>query len=301
MLGGTVDPGMAMIFLFVWIGFGMLMFGVLYNAICEAVDRPHKESTEEEKEAEGQKWYRSPKKAGRVIWRGFKSFLVGTAKVILLDRHPSIGRFWKRQGWWTALRITIFLAQLVLSVILVRQSIALASLVAGVSEPAVSGFDIELSASFLKGTAPQMGIDGTMLLLLTLLGSIILVLAIGWYSLLHPRKKDENANAMRTIGRIVTCRAFGKMSGGAYQIMVAVVAIILVMTFAACVVCFAEIIAYTASNSYVKTAGFSDSIGLIGASLIFGLFALPLAWIYIQAERLAIRMYRKRQNKNGDE
>jgi hypothetical protein len=105
---------------------------------------------------------------------------------------------------------------------------------------------------------------------------------------------------MRTIGRIVTCRAFGKMSGGAYQIMIAVVAVVLVMTFAACVVYFAEIIAYTASNSYVKTAGFSDSIGLIGASLIFGLFALPLAWIYIQAERLAVRMYRKRRDKNGD-
>jgi hypothetical protein len=292
-LGGTVNPGMAMVFLLIWIGLGIAMFGVLFNAICENVDRPPKVLTEEKEEARAGKWYRGgPKKMSIALWRGSRSLLVGTAKVILLDRDPSVGRLWRASGWWTLLRILIFFAQLSFAIILLRQSVALAALVAVPFSPP-DGYDIEQTRSWLENTARTTSIEGAMLMVISVIGASILIIAVGWFSLLHPRQKNKNGGAKATMGRMFKF----KLSRGAYRVLEVLVGIVLIMVFGFCVIYFAEIIAYTSSIDFVQQHNsIAKSIGLIGASLIFGLFALPLAWVYLKIEKLVLRVFRRRSS-----
>jgi hypothetical protein len=47
---------------------------------------------------------------------------------------------------------------------------------------------------------------------------------------------------------------------------------------------FVEIMNYVGEVGFVKETGYVDSVGLIGACLIFGIFALPLGWVALKVE-----------------
>jgi hypothetical protein len=284
MLGGTVDPTLAFILLMSWISLCILTSGIIYNFIIEKTDNPKTTSPEEK----AGKWYRNKTRTCKKGYRWTKSCLVSAIRLLLMDRHPSIKTCWKKSGWWTLVRIGLFSVQLLTAVVVVRHVLAMASLVAGAETPSPSGFDISLTLSILKDALPTMSPGGTLFLVASVLTGVLVIVSIGWHSLLHPRPKNLGGNtASKTIFRILTCRAFGsgiKLATWQYNVLVGFLAIILVSTFAACLVYFVEIMNYVGEVGFVKETGYVDSVGLIGACLIFGIFALPLGWVALKVE-----------------
>lgn len=290
MLGGTVDSTLAFILLMSWISLCILTSGIIYNFIIEKTDNPKTTSPEEK----AGKWYRDKTRTCRKVGKWIKSCCVSAVRLILMDRHPSIGTCWSKSGWWTLVRIGVFTAQLLLAVVVVRHVLAMASLVAGAETPIPSGPDISLTLSILKDALPTMSPGGTMFLVASVLTGVLVIVPIGWHSLLHPRPKNLGGNtASKTIFRIITCRAFGsgiKLATWQYNVLVSLLAIVLVSSFAACMVYFVEIMNTIGEVGFVKEAGYVDSVGLVGACLIFGIFALPLGIIALRVEDMVRSM-----------
>jgi len=290
MLGGTVDPTLAFILLMSWISLCILTSGIIYNFIIEKTDNPETSSPEEK----AGKWYRNKTRTCKKVGKWIKSCLVSAVRLVLMDRHPSIGMCWSKSGWWTLVRIGIFCVQLLSSIVVVRHVLAMASLVAGAETPIPSGPDISLTLSILKDALPAMSPGGTMFLVASVLTGVLVIVSTGWHSLLHPRPKNLGGNtAAKTLFRIMTCRAFGsgiKLATWQYNVLVSLLAIILVSSFAACLVYFVEIMNYVGEVGFVKEAGYVDSVGLIGACLIFGIFAIPLGLIALKVEDMVRSM-----------
>ena len=189
---------------------------------------------------------------------------------------------------------------------MVRQVLAMASLVAGAETPIPSNLEIPYTLSALEDALPIMRPypGGTMLLVVSVLTSVLIMLPAGWNSLLHPRKKNPNPSSrMQTLFRIITCQASGSGIGLGkyYAAVVGLLSLIVVVSFAACMVYFVEIMTFVGDAEFVKDTGYVDSIGLIGAFVIFGVFALPLGWIALKAEDTVRSMMRKRAGRKRSE
>jgi hypothetical protein len=295
MFGGTPNPILILTLLFVWVSMSILMSGVIYNAIIEKTENVRITSDEEKKS----KWYNNKRGTLRRLWEWIKSCSVAVLRLILMDQYPTVKTSWSKSGLWTLLRTSLFVVQLFVAIVMVRQVLAMASLVAGAEVPIPSTLEIPYTLEILKKALPTMQHfpGGTMLLVASVLTGVLIILPAGWNSLLHPRQKEPgSASAKKTIWRILTCRAFGKgiKLGKWYPVLVGVLGFVLVLSFGACLYYFIEIMAYIGEVGFVKDSGYMDSVGLIGALMIFGIFALPMAWIALKAED-AVKVLLKRR------
>ena len=299
MFGGQPDPILVLTLMFTWVSMSILMSGVIYNAIIEETESTPVVLTEEEKKA---KWYNHKKDLVKKLGRKMKSSVISVVRLILMDRHPSVRLFWTKLGRWTALRIVIFTVQLLIAIVVVRHVLAMASLVAGAETPIPSGLEIPLSLELLKKALPiiQPYPGGMMLLVAFVITAVIIIIPVGWHSLLHPRQKNpESRTAGQTMKRILTCQAFGKgISLGRFRKPVIILlGMILVACFGACLYYFVEIMKYIGEVGFVKDSGYMDSVGLVGASMIFGIFALPLAYIAFECEDAVRSVLKNRASK----
>jgi len=299
MFGGQPDPILVLTLMFTWVSMSILMSGVIYNAIIEKTESTPVVLTEEEKKA---KWYNHKKDLVKKLGRKMKSSVISVVRLILMDRHPSVRLFWTKLGRWTALRIVIFTVQLLIAIVVVRHVLAMASLAAGAETPIPSGLEIPLTLELLKKALPmiQPYPGGMMLLVAFVLTAVIIIVPVGWHSLLHPRQKNpESRTAGQTMKRILTCQAFGKgISLGRFRKPVVILlGMFLVACFGACLYYFVEIMKYIGEVGFVKDSGYMDSVGLVGASMIFGIFALPLAYIAFECEDAVRSVLKNRASK----
>jgi len=302
MFGGTPDPILILTLLFTWMSMCILMAAIIYNMIIERTENRMTSSDKNTKD----KWYNNKRLAVKKVWRWTKTCFLAAIRVLLMDRHPSIKKFWSTVGLWTCLRIALFVIQLLVAILMVRQVLAMASLVAGAETPIPSSLEIPYTLSALEDALPIMRPypGGTMLLVVSVLTSVLIMLPAGWNSLLHPRKKNPNPSSrMQTLFRIITCQASGSGIGLGkyYAAVVGLLSLIVVVSFAACMVYFVEIMTFVGDAEFVKDTGYVDSIGLIGAFVIFGVFALPLGWIALKAEDTVRSMMRKRAGRKRSE
>jgi len=286
MFSGTPDPILVLILLFTWVSMSILMSGVIYNAIIEKTENAPVVLSDAEKKA---KWYRNKMFYVRRVGRWMGSCVISVVRLVLMDRYPHLGQFWARSGLWTCLRIATFTVQLLIAIIMVRQVLAMASLVAGAETPIPSSLEIPYTLEILKKALPiiQPFPGGMMLLVVVILSAVIIIIPVGWHSLLHPRQKNpQSRTAGQTIKRFLTCQAFGEgISLGRFRRPVVIfLGMVLVACFGACLYYFVEIMKYIGEVGFVKDSGYMDSIGLVGASMIFGIFALPLAYIAFECE-----------------
>jgi preprotein translocase subunit Sss1 len=280
-LGDSNNPDFAFILLVVWISLCILTSGIIYNMIIEKVENP---STEEEKDG---KWSQAIKMYSIRVWKGIKSFLVASARVLLMDRHPSWSTFTAGFGWWTVLRIGISVVQLLVILSVTRHVIATASLIADPENPYPSGLELKLTLPMIKDAMPTMSEspDMTMLLMVIVLSGIIIIGMTGWHALLHPRATAPQTSKM--IGTMI------HGSGSGYQAMVAVIAIVLVLSFSACLVFFVQIMQSVTELDFIKNGGYGDNVGLVGGLLIFAIFVPPLAWVCMEVWDILCTRFRR--------
>ena len=286
MFGGTPDPILVLILMFTWVSMSILMSGVIYNAIIEKTENAPVVLSDAEKKA---KWYRNKMLYIKRVGRWMRSCVISVVRLVLMDRYPHLGQFWARSGIWTCLRIATFTVQLLIAIVMVRQVLAMASLVAGAETPIPSSLEIPYTLEILKKALPiiQPFPGGVMLLVVVILSAVIIIIPVGWHSLLHPRQKNpQSRTAGQTLKRFLTCQAFGEgISLGRFRRPVVIfLGMVLVACFGACLYYFVEIMKYIGEVGFVKDSGYMDSVGLVGASMIFGIFALPLAYIAFECE-----------------
>lgn len=278
-LANTVSPDFAFLLLCTWLGLGTLLMGYICHLILSATDSPAPDDGKP-KEASLYKM----KRLGKAVWYGTKAALRGGAKVIAMDRHPSLRNLSTRWGRWTLIRIALFIVQLVVTAVIVRQTIAYVSLVAGAEPP--TGFDLAFMESTREDAARGKTGDDIYLLVLVVLGSALASVTWSWYALLHPRQKDTRPGHQSILSRIVTGRIFSTMGPNTYRLVQGLIALGLILTFAACVGWYSIIMAYAADVGFVQDAGYTDSIGAITAFILFGLLVLPMGWVLIMVEDL---------------
>ena len=301
MFGGTPDPILVLILLFTWVSMSILMSGVIYNAIIEKTENAPVILSDAEKKA---KWYRNKMFYVRRVGRWMGSCVISVVRLVLMDRHPSLARFWARLGLWTCLRIATFTFQLLIAIVMVRQVLAMASLVAGAETPIPSSLEIPYTLEILEKALPiiQPFPGGMMLLVVVILSAVIIIIPVGWHSLLHPRQKNpQSRTAGQTIKRFLTCQAFGEgISLGRFRRPVVIfLGMVLAACFGAFLYYFVEIMKYIGEVGFVKDSGYMDSVGLVGASMIFGIFALPLAYIAFECEDAVRSALKSRASKKA--
>jgi hypothetical protein len=302
MFGDSPEPILVLTLMFTWVSMCIIMSGVIYNAIIEKSENTPVVLSEEEKKA---KWYRNKMLYVKKVGGWMKSCVISVVRLILMDRNPAFRHFKSKVGWWTGLRISIFTVQLLIAIVMVRHVLAMASLVAGAETPIPSGLEITLTLETLKKALPtiQPYPGGMMLLIGFVLTAVIIIVPLGWHSLLHPRQKNpQSRTAGQTIKRFLTCQAFGKdISLGRYRpVVIILLAIALFGSFGACLYYFVEIMAAIGEVGFIKDNGYMDSLGLVGASMIFGIFAPPLAYIGFECEDALRAWWKNRGSKTTD-
>jgi hypothetical protein len=302
MFGDSPEPILVLTLMFTWVSMCIIMSGVIYNAIIEKTENTPKVLSEEEKKA---KWYRNKMLYIKKVGGWMKSCVISVVRLILMDRYPSVRYFKSKIGWWTGLRISIFTVQLLIAIVMVRHVLAMASLVAGAETPIPSGLEIPSTLETLKKALPtiQPYPGGMMLLVGFVLTAVIIILPFGWHSLLHPRPKNpQSRTAGQTMKRFLTCQAFGQdISLGRYRpVVIILLAIALFGSFGACLYYFVVIMRYIGDVGFIKDNGYMDSLGLVGASMIFGIFAPPLAYIGFECEDMVRSWWKNRGSKTTD-
>lgn len=307
--GGVVNPDLAFVLLCSWLGLSILLLGYIYHCILASTENPPR-AGEGEKE---NSWHKTKRLSG-LAWKGLKRGCVGVARVIAMDRHPSLKNLRGRWGKWTVVRISVFLTQAILSTLVLRQTIALTSLVVGSANPIPSGPDITLFPKPLDNAASAMSDSpGTVFcFLLAILAGYIIILTWSWHSLLHPRKRDlrkkDPQQSRHSLLRLLTCRAFGtgiKLSSQQYKYVQLVIMAVLFIAFGSCLALISSIMNYASSVSWVKDAGKTNSAGVIVVFVLFGLFVLPMGWVLIKLDdfllnpiMLRMRAGRHRTSRN---
>jgi hypothetical protein len=302
MFGDSPEPILVLTLMFTWVSMCIIMSGVIYNAIIEKTENTPVVLTDEEKKA---KWYRNKMLYVKKVGGSMKSCVISVVRLILMDRNPAFRYFRSKVGWWTALRISIFTVQLLIAIVMVRHVLAMASLVAGAETPIPSGLEISSTLETLKKALPtiQPYPGGMMLLVAFVLTAVIIIVPVGWHSLLHPRPKNpQSRTAAQTMKRFLTCQAFGKdISLGRYRrVVIILLAITLFGSFGACLYYFVEIMRYIGDVGFIKDNGYMDSLGLVGAAMIFGIFAPPLAYIGFECEDALRSWWKNRGSKTTD-
>ena len=302
MFGDSPEPILVLTLMFTWVSMCIIMSGVIYNAIIEKTENTPVVLTDEEKKA---KWYRNKMLYVKKVGGSMKSCVISVVRLILMDRNPAFRYFKSKVGWWTALRISIFTVQLLIAIVMVRHVLAMASLVAGAKTPIPSGLEIPSTLETLKKALPtiQPYPGGMMLLVAFVLTAVIIIVPVGWHSLLHPRPKNpQSRTAAQTMKRFLTCQAFGKdISLGRYRpVVIILLAIALFGSFGACLYYFVEIMRYIGDVGFIKDNGYMDSLGLVGAAMIFGIFAPPLAYIGFECEDVLRFWWKNRGSKTTD-
>ena len=300
--GDSPEPLLVLTLMFTWVSMCIIMSGVIYNAIIEKTENTPIVLTEEEKKA---KWYRNKMLFVKKVGGWMKSCVISVVRLILMDRNPAFRHFKDKVGWWTGLRISIFTVQLLIAIVMVRHVLAMASLVAGAETPIPSGLEISSTLETLKKALPtiQPYPGGMMLLVAFVLTAVIIIVPFGWHSLLHPRPKNpQSRSAAQTMKRFLTCQAFGKdISLGKYRpAVIILLGITLFGSFGACLYYFVEIMRYIGNVGFIKDNGYMDSLGLVGASMIFGIFAPPLAYIGFECEDVVRSWWKSRGSKTTD-
>ena len=290
-----LDPSYAFLLLNIWIGFSVLLIGYLYNAIIDATENPR---SEEEKKQRGSFAHRT-KMACKGLWRAVKKFPVGFVRALALDRHPSFRHLRLRWGKWTILRIAIFIGHLTLSTVTLRATIALNSLVGGAAQPTPSGPDIQLLSTMIKDGAAGSTPGGAMLLLLFVMGAFVVTVTWAWHSLLYPRKVGPQKGLFMGI---LTLSAFSGRGGRqvgpkTYKAVVVVIMFIITAAFTLCIAWFERIMRFAAGTGFIN----DDNLGLVLPLALFGLFIIPMAWVFIKLEDFILaplwRSYRGRKEK----
>jgi hypothetical protein len=302
MFGDSPEPILVLTLMFTWVSMCIIMSGVIYNAIIEKTENTPVVLTDEEKKA---KWYRNKMLYVKKVGGSMKSCVTSVVRLILMDRNPAFRYFRSKVGWWTGLRISIFTVQLLIAIVMVRHVLAMASLVAGAETPIPSGLEIPSTLETLKKALPtiQPYPGGMMLLVAFVLTAVIIIVPVGWHSLLHPRPKNpQSRTAAQTMKRFLTCQAFGKdISLGRYRpLVIILLAIVLFGSFGACLYYFVEIMRYIGDVGFIKDNGYMDSLGLVGAAMIFGIFAPPLAYIGFECEDALRFWWKNRGSKTTD-
>ena len=239
----------------------VLLLGLLVSTTMARADSPGEKNRKA--------WWRNPIHSSGAALGGLQSTLATGIRVIAMDArlHGPI-TFFSKATWRTYLRITLFLLQLVFTILVTRQALSLAFMVGSGSDKAFdtgpdTASDVGTLATAAKSISPVMAFA----MLNGLIGFVIITLAISWSALLHPKAPSS-----------ATSRGKGSSgySPGTILAIKAIVSVVLTVSFVSILFFFSDIVTYADKN-----ASSSYDVSFIGANLIFVLFIAPMGYALV--------------------
>ena len=175
----------------------------------------------------------------------------------------------RRATWRTYLRFGMFLLQVVITMLLIRQSMSFVYMLGTGSTTSFSDMpDVAASASAiataLEGVSPTTAFAA----LAMILGVTMPALALGLYALRHPRPSRSQAGKNGLRSRLKGNKTVAKM-------LRLVGAVVITATFVGIMYFFGEI------ATYATSASSSTSANLLAANAILIIFVAPLGWALI--------------------
>ncbi|ORY25067.1 hypothetical protein BCR39DRAFT_545213 [Naematelia encephala] len=177
-----------------------------------------------------------------------------------------------RAGWWSLLRCLIFVTQILVIALLLRQLLSLAFLSGTGSDSAyTSGLDVQTTLPTLSAAAKTLSPNAVFFMVNYVIGSVILLLAWTWVSLLRPA-----ANA--SLPLFHSQGGTGQKGSSRWR-QVGVLArlgwlprILVLATFTGFVIFFNRI------SASAMEKGVSQSVIFIAANVVFILLLPPVGW-----------------------
>lgn len=258
-----LSPTGVFVLLNLWMFVGIVPVTLLLSFAITRADTPRK--------ANANAWWRNPARSTRGVLSGIKSGLAGMVRVIAMDaRLCGPRKFLRKSTWWTGLRIVLFLAQLVLTILLTRQALSLAYMVStGSDKPFDTGPDTSSDTPALAAVAKSLTPVRMFAMLNFLLLFVITTLTVSWYALLHPmRPSTSTRRTGHSPGMILGIKTIG--------------AIIIAIAFVSILFLFSDIASYTKNSLSAFT----------GANLVFGLFIPAMAWALLVFAEVLVKAWR---------
>ena len=265
-----------------------LLVGLALNMAIGRADRQSPKEKEQAKEKDGKAvtpaakedaWWRNPIYTITKLLSGFKVLLMGA------QGHGPFTLL-RQCSWKTYLRITLFITQLVLTVLLFRQVMSFVYFASvGGTTPFQSTPDIVVSANALSKAAQAISPSTAFLGIFVLVGIVIITLASSWFALLNPRPSRTSS---QSTGGDDTPNA---RSPRLVLMLMLVAAVVITIIFLGIMYFFGQISTYTTGSlpSSMSSAAGMGKINLWGANVIFLIFVPFVGWsvvIYWQSIKM---------------
>jgi hypothetical protein len=196
--GAGADSAVGVFLLHIWLALCIPFLAYLCYLCVERASRAGTGEAprgEEEKERKSwrESWWANP-------WSTLKTGLTtlkagiyqGTSIIFLGSKYRGLSSFFQSSWYWPALRFTIFITNIIICILLLRQAISLAYMViTSSSTPFFTGPDTSATASTLA-TASTSFTSAQMFFILHIILAVVLpCLAVSWYALLNPHAKKQ--------------------------------------------------------------------------------------------------------------
>jgi hypothetical protein len=268
---GSISAGAVFFLINLWHAGAIIVLVVLINLVISRAENPSGPSD----------WWRHPGKSLASISGGLTTGLGSVLRTLAMDAQiHGVRTLMRKASWRTLVRLTLFLANVTMSVILLRQAMSLAYLAANPSSNTTfsTALDLASTQTALIVTAKSLSPTLAFLILNGILVLFILNLALAYNSLLHPKG--------RTSSSAISLASFKSISNqlqGSPRILNALKAIALiavVMGFAMGIIFAQEIIKYV-NTSYGNDTG-TTALAYVNVLMLFGVPAM--LYVAIQVE-----------------
>ncbi|KAL7418319.1 hypothetical protein Q5752_006777 [Cryptotrichosporon argae] len=207
------SAGTLIVVLHVWIVVGLVFVLILANLTLAAAER----KAAGHARASAWDWHHPFRSSGHCLsacWKvpakgvasvralSFRGIVGPPFRVLVMDAKPrGPWRTLRMAGRWTYVRLLVFVAQLLLAVLFVRQVVSFVYLVATGSATSFSSLqDVAATQSALASTASSTSISEAFIALNMTVLFVVIAMSVGWHALLHPRRRRKKSKAERSTG-----------------------------------------------------------------------------------------------------
>lgn len=196
--GAGVDSVVGVFLLHIWLALCIPFLACLCYLCVERASRAGtgeapQGKEEKEKKSWRESWWANPwstLKTGLTILKA--GIYRGTSIIFLGSKYRGFSSFFQSKWYWPVLRFTIFITNIIICILLLRQAISLAYMVITTSDtPFFTGPDTSATASSLAAASSSFTSAQVFFILHIILAVMVPCLAVSWYALLNPHAKKQ--------------------------------------------------------------------------------------------------------------
>jgi hypothetical protein len=196
--GAGVDSAVGVFLLHIWLAMcipfvACLCYLCVERASTAGTGEAPQGKEEKEKKSWRDSWWANPWSTLKTGFTALKAGIYrGISIVFLGSKYRTFSSFFQSRWYWPALRFTIFITNIIICILLLRQAISLAYMVIkSSSTPFFSGPDTSATASSLTAASSSLTSVQVFFLLHIILAVILPCLAVSWYALLNPHAMKQ--------------------------------------------------------------------------------------------------------------